>query len=325
MCTAVTYQTKDHYFGRNLDYEFSYQERVTVTPRKFPFVFRYAETIPAHYAMLGMAYIQEGYPLYYDATNEMGLSIAGLNFPEHAVYHSIREGSINLAPYELIPRILGSCKTVGEAKALLAQINLVATPFSKELPLTPLHWLIADKNEAITVEPMADGIRIYQNPVGILTNNPPFPLQMFALNNFPYLSNQEPDAAFCQRIPTERYSRGLGGLGLPGDLSSQSRFIRAAFCKLYSVSSPEELSCVHQFFHILGAVEQQRGCVCLGENVYEKTIYSSCCNTDRGIYYYTSYENRRITAVDLHRENLNGDELVSYPVRYQGEIDLQNA
>ena len=86
MCTAITYHTKEHYFGRNLDLEYSYAEQVVVTPRQYKFAFRQVGTVSSHYAMIGMAYVQDGYPLYYEATNEKGLSMAGLNFPDNAYY-----------------------------------------------------------------------------------------------------------------------------------------------------------------------------------------------------------------------------------------------
>ena len=118
MCTAITYQTNHHYFGRNLDLEYSYRETVTVTPRNYPFTFRSGTRWEQHYAMIGMAYVQEGYPLYYEATNEKGLSAAGLNFPGNAVYHPYAEGKHNVAPFELIPWLLGQCATLQEARAL---------------------------------------------------------------------------------------------------------------------------------------------------------------------------------------------------------------
>ena len=80
MCTAATYKTKDFYFGRTLDYEFSYGDEVTVTPRNFCFRFRHMSEVKTHYAMIGMAYVADDYPLYYDAVNEKGLGMAGLNF-----------------------------------------------------------------------------------------------------------------------------------------------------------------------------------------------------------------------------------------------------
>ena len=323
MCTAITYQTKDHYFGRTLDYEISFNETVTVTPRNFPFPFHCVDSISHHYAMIGMATIADGYPLYYDATNEMGLSIAGLNFPGNAVYQSEKTGKINITPYELIPWLLCRCKSVKEAKQHLVNINLVAIPFSKKYALTPLHLIIADTQEAITVEPLEDGLIIYENPIGVLTNNPPFDYHMYNLKNYLNLTSQEPSNRFATHIDLAPYSRGMGAIGLPGDLSSASRFVRAAFTKLNSRSGESEYDSISQFFHILGSVVQQDGCVQIGDK-YEKTIYTSCCNIDKGIYYYTTYENSQITAVHLQNEMLDGTKLAAYAlVKYQ-QIRLEN-
>ena len=324
MCTAATYHTKDHYFGRTLDYEVSYGEEVVVTPRGFPFHFRHMCSLPRHYAIIGMATVAGEYPLYYDATNEKGLSMAGLNFPGNADYKPLAEGKDNVATFELIPWILGQCATVQEARAYLDRMNLANTPFSPQFPVSPLHWIIADRDCAITVESVREGIRIYDNPVGILTNNPPFDYQMTNLTNYMSLSTEPPENHFSDRVSLTPYSRGMGMLGMPGDLSSASRFVRAAFTKLHSVSGTSESESISQFFHILGSVAQQRGCVHMGEGKYEITIYTSCCNTDRGIYYYTTYENSQITGVDMHRENLEGQTLGRYPLVTGQRIHMQN-
>jgi choloylglycine hydrolase len=324
MCTAATYKTKDHYFGRNLDLEYSYHETVTITPRNYPFSFQRMGRLDTHYAMIGMAYVVEDYPLYYDATNEKGLSMAGLNFPGNAFYPPETPGRDNVSPFEFIPWILTQCATVAEAKALLGRINLMALPFSEQLPLSPLHWIIADRDGAIVVESMEDGLHLYDNPVGILTNNPPFPYQMTNLCNYRNLSRATPENTFAPALDLQPYSRGMGGLGLPGDLSSASRFVKAAFTKLNSLSGDSESASISQFFHILGSVDQQRGCCQLENGTFELTIYSSCCNTDRGIYYYTTYENSQITAVDMHHEDLDGSRPISYPLITGQQIRMQN-
>lgn len=324
MCTAATYRTKDHYFGRTLDYEVSYGEEVVVTPRNFPFHFRHMGGLSSHYAIIGMATVAGEYPLYYDATNEKGLSMAGLNFPGNADYKPLAEGKDNVATFELIPWLLGQCATVEEAKAYLDRMNLANTPFGPQFPVSPLHWIIADRDCAITVESVREGIRIYDNPVGILTNNPPFDYQMTNLTNYMSLSTEPPENHFSDQLDLTPYSRGMGMLGMPGDLSSASRFVRVAFTKLHSVSGTSESESISQFFHILGSVAQQRGCVHMGEGKYEITIYTSCCNTDRGIYYYTTYENSQITGVDLHRENLDGQQLSRYPLMTGQRIHMQN-
>ncbi len=323
MCTAATYLSRNHYFGRNLDLEYSYHEEVTITPRNYPFHFRVEPAMKRHFALIGMATVADGYPLYYDATNEFGLSIAGLNFPGNAVYLPKRDGACNIAPFELIPWLLGQCKTVKETCILLAEMNLVDISFSAEYSLSPLHWMIADKSEAITVEPMQDGIHVFDNPVGVLTNNPPFDFHMYNLSNYLNLTKEEPVNRFTNAVDLTPYSRGMGAIGLPGDLSSASRFVKATFTKLNSVSGNSESESISQFFHILGSVEQQRGCVKVN-GAYEKTVYSSCCNTDKGIYYYTTYENRQITAVDLFHENLEKSELICYPLVTQQQIRWEN-
>lgn len=324
MCTAVSYQAGDHYFGRNLDLDYHYHETVTIAPRNFPFRFRHVTPPERHYAVIGMAYVAEGEPLYYDAVNEKGLCIAGLNFPGNARYFPPQPGKTNLCTFELIPWLLGQCATVAEARPLLMLVNLVDEQFRPELPLTPLHWLLCDGREALTLEPMEDALRLYENPAGVLTNNPPFPMQMSNLNRYMILSAKQPENRFSPALPLQADSLGLGAFGLPGDLSSDSRFVRAAFTRANSVSGPSEAEHVSQFFHILDAVAQTRGCNCLEGGRYEITVYSACCNVDRGIYYYSTYENRQISAVDLHREDLEGRALVSYPLITQQQIQMQN-
>lgn len=324
MCTATTYKTKDFYFGRTLDYDFSYGEEVTVTPRNYILRFRHMGARQQHYAMIGMAHAAGDYPLYYDGINEKGLGMAGLNFVGNGVYRSLEEGKDNVAQFEFIPWILSQCATVREARALLDKINLVDTPFNEQLPVAQLHWIIADRDACITVESVSEGLRIYDNSVGVLTNNPPFDEQMFQLNNYMHLSPKNPQNLFSDKLRLHTYSRGMGALGLPGDLSSPSRFVRAVFTKLNAVSGDSEEESVSQYFHILGSVDQQRGCCEVADGKYEITIYTSCCNGDRGIYYYTTYENHQITAVDMHKADLDSDVLVRYPLITGEQIRMQN-
>lgn len=324
MCTAATYRTKAFYFGRTLDYELSYGEEVVVTPKNFPFSLRRMGNLESHHAMIGMAHVISGCPLFYDAINEKGLAMAGLNFVGNAVYRKDEPGKDNVATFEFIPWILGQAATVSEAKKLLAKINLLDIPFGEALPAAQLHWIIADRQETITVESVSDGLRIYDNPVGILTNNPPFDWQLMHLNSYMHLSPKAPRNLFSDSLPLKACSRGMGAIGLPGDLSSQSRFVRAAFVRANSVSGASETESVGQFFHMLGAVEHPRGCCDLGDGKYAITIYTSCCNADKGIYYYTTYGNRQITAVDMYRENLEGSRLIRYPLVTEEQIRVEN-
>lgn len=320
MCTAATYKGEDFYFGRTLDNGFSYGEKIVITPRHYVFDFREEKEITTHYAIIGMAYVSNDYPLYYDAINEKGLGMAGLNFVHNAYYGEKEEGKNNIAQFEFIPWILSQCKTVKEARTLMENIKIINTPFSIDLPASELHWIIADKNESIVVESIKEGIKVYDNPVGVLTNNPTFDKQMLNLKKYESLTNKQPQVNYDKSL----FSLGLGALTLPGDLSSQSRFVRASFVKMNSVSLPNEKESVSQFFHILGSVDQQRGCCQLDNGNYEITIYTSCCNSTKGIYYYKTYDNHQIVGIDMHKENLNTSNLIVYPLLESNEPLIQN-
>lgn len=318
MCTAITYQTKDFYFGRTLDHHVSYGEEVVVMPRSFPLAFRHEGRCDRHYAAIGMAVVPRGYPLYYDAVNECGLCVAGLRFAKNAVYRPAQAGKCNLAQFELIPFLLAKCADVGEAKEYLSRLNVTDEAYAEDMPPAPLHWLIADEREAIVVEPLAGGVSVRENPVGVMTNDPPFSEQIAQLARHMALSPRSPKNAFCPALDLRPSGLGSGAFGLPGDLSSQSRFVRAAFVRCNARSDGGEEESVNAFFHILGSVEQVRGC-CVGDNGEEEvTLYSSCCNARTGTYYYTTYENHAVTAVPMGERE--GTKLVRFPLERRERI-----
>ncbi len=321
MCTAIFGYGC---FGRTLDLEYSYNETVTVTPRRFALDFRFEKPIFSHYAIIGMATVANGYPLYYDAMNEKGLCIAGLNFPHSTVYSQKKEGETNIASFELIPFILAQCKSVREARGVLREMNICDESFSEEYRATPLHWMVADSSEAIVVEAVSDGVHIYENKVGVLTNEPPFPYQLARISEYIGLSGAEPPQSLFEKKGIIPSGRGLGAVGLPGDFSSPSRFVRAAFVLENADFGLGDDENANQFFRVLGTVEVPRGCVRLenGKNVI--THYTSCMNMSRGIYYYKTYGNCRISAVSMNSEDLYGKALVSYPLNRSFDIFNHN-
>lgn len=320
----MTYQNGDFYFGRNLDLEYSFGEKAVITPRNYRFSFKELPDLSAHYAMIGTASVHDGYPLYAEAVNEKGLGMAGLNFPGNAVYKSKAEGKINVAPYELFPWILGQCSTVNEAGVRLRDVNLLNVPFAESLPLAPLHWMIADKESCIVLETAEDGGHIYENPYGVLTNNPPFPYYLMHLSSYRNLSCRTPENQFSGQLDLPVYGQGMGGIGLPGDFSPVSRFVKAAFLRWNSRSACDELSNAAQFFHILDAVAMVRGAVITEEGNCDITTYSCCANADKGIYYYKTYENNQIQKISLQNENLESEELKIFELSKEQKINELN-
>ncbi len=308
MCTAISLNAGDHYFGRNLDYDRYFGEKAVITPRKYAFSFTNGELVSNHSGIIGMAITRDNYPLYFDAANEDRLSMAGLNFPGNAKYFKPDITKNNIASFEFIPYILCKCKTTAEAKELIGSINITDQSFSSDMPPAPLHWIISDALLSITVEQTSDGLRIFDNPIGVLTNNPTFDFHMINLSNYMGATADIAQNRFTDKINLPTHSTGMGGIGIPGDLSSVSRFIRASFIKLNSVCESTEDEAVNQFFHILYSVYHTKGSV-KTPNGHEITYYSSCCNTATGTYYYTTYNNFTVNKVSIHDYDLDSDAL----------------
>ena len=327
MCTSISFSSPHNLAGRTMDIEYSFGEQVVITPRNYTFSFRKTQSLPSHYAMIGMANADENVPLYAEATNEKGLYMAGLNFPDNAFYFSPAERQYNkiaLAPYEIIPYVLGSCKTVLEAQTLLDNIQLMKIPFSENHPLSPLHWHIADATGSIVAEPMENGLNIYHNPIGVLTNNPPFPYHIKNLDNYQSLTPYPPKNQFCASLPLKPYGQGMGALGLPGDFSPMSRFVKASFLKLNSVSGRTSLEDISQFFHVLDSVSMVLGSVITESGKYAYSLYSCCMDTAKGIYYYKTYDSHQITAIHFFHEQLDSDKLKLFPLISTPQIHYMN-
>lgn len=325
MCTSITMKTDNFYFGRNMDLEYKFGERVVITPRNYPFYFRQAERMEEHYAIIGMATVAEGYPLYAEGVNEKGLCIAGLNFPENAYFPTqLDPDKINISPFELIPWLLGKCDSVNEAKKLILNTKLVDIPFNSQIPVAPLHWHIADKYSSLVLESTKSGMNIYENPVGVLTNNPCFPFHLENLCQYINLTPNQPDNYFGKNAGLKPFSAGVGSIGLPGDFSSASRFVKASYLLLNSKCGSSENESISQFFHLLSSVAMVQGSVVIPDGRCEITIYSCCIDADKGIYYYTTYLNQGITAVDMKKENLNSSQLIEYPLQRLPQIFAVN-
>ena len=308
MCTAISYNADGHFFGRNLDLERGYNERVVITPRNYKFKMRCGERLQKHYALIGMAALAGEFPLYFEAANEKGLCMAGLNFPNNAVYHPQKSDKINIAPFEFIPYVLGRCKDIFEAEKLLYDINLANINYSDELKLSPLHWLISDGENSLTVESVSEGLRVYKNEVGVLTNNPPFLKQLENLQNYKNVFLQKP----LGNNGDEDYSLGAETNGLPGGFCSTDRFVRATFVKQKAPTDIGGDAAVNQIFHILGSVAMPKGCVLTPMGKSEYTRYTCCIDSKNGDYYYTTYDNFRKVKVSFCDYDLSGEKIIIY-------------
>ena len=325
MCTTIGITTNEFYFGRNMDLEYSFGERVVIMPRRFPLAFRRAGRLESHYAILGMATVAQGFPLYADGMNEKGLCMAGLNFPNNACFFKKEvEGKHNVAPFELIPWVLGQCADISEARSLLADTPLIDIPFSQQMPNAPLHWHIAGRDGSLVLESTKEGIQLYDNPAGVLTNNPGFPYQLTNLGLYLNLTVDRPNNCFSKNLGIDPFGLGLGSHGLPGDYSPTSRFVKAAFLSQNSHCPKDEPGSVSQMFHLLDTVSVARGSVITPEKKWSITTYSACMSAAHGVYYYKTYTNNSLTAIDMHREALDSEELREFPLATTQQVFWAN-
>ncbi|MBQ7866712.1 MAG: linear amide C-N hydrolase [Clostridia bacterium] len=168
--------------------------------------------------------------------------VAQLSYSCYCNHQNSNKRMIDLIA-EMLSPTGGSLK---DAQELLQGLQLTGIAFSQKYPATPLHWMVADRTQCFVIETLENGLQVYDNLVGVLTNTSPFDDQMFQLCNYMHLSPRPPHNLFSQTVHLKPYSRGMGAIGLPGDSSSQSRFARAAFIKLNSICSEHES--LSQFF-----------------------------------------------------------------------------
>lgn len=244
--------------------------------------------------------------------NEKGLYMAGLNFPGNAHYFADEGDDPNhLAPHELLWLVLGSCASLAEAKALLEEVTVCAIPFAPGLPLAPLHWHVADATGALVAESTADGLHLYEDKAGVLTNNPPFPFHQTNLANYMNLSPRQPENHFAPGLPLACFGQGMGAIGLPGDASPASRYVRAVFFKENAGFPEDRPGQVMEFFHVLEGVAMVRGSVVTPEGALDETLYSSCVDGVEHVYYWRTAGASRISAVRMTEEACRGGKLLA--------------
>ena len=323
MCTCINYRNKGFFFGRNMDLDYSFNENVVITPRKYAFTFSDGTENSDHYAMIGMA-AGGDYPFYAEAANEKGLAMAGLNFPETAVYGEPEEGKKNIAPYEIIPWVLSQCESVAQVKELIKDLNLINKAYGESKVIPSLHWIAGDKEEGIIIESVKDGLKVYDDEFGVLTNNPDYSYHQWNMRNYINLSPVNGINHFSKQVDLKNYGQGMGAIGMPGDVSPASRFVRAVFNKHNSLAKADDMSNMVQVFRILDSVSMLRGATITEEVTFDITTYSCCINAGKGTYFYKTYDNPDITCVDMNLEDLDSEQLISYPLEEKMQISVVN-
>ncbi len=326
MCTSVLYNNQGiAYFGRNLDLQYAMGNSVVVAPRNYPFKFNEIDDIDTHAAMVGMAIIQDDYPLFFEGVNEYGVGVAGLNFSGEGFckYSPVKEeGKANVTSFELIPYLLAHSKSLADVKKLAENMNIRDTSFSPKYQASPLHWMASDKTGSIVIEQLADGLHVYDNSLNVLTNQPTFLSQYYNFCNYLNLTAKYPTNRIAADDQIEIYGTGMGSNGLPGGLSSVERFVRAGFTTANSMAKKTDEDTLTQYFHIMQSVAQSNGCDQTSDMLYEITLYTSGANLETFDFYWTTYENQRINGLHTRDLDLDSTKLFDFPVSLKQDVNF---
>lgn len=329
MCTALTIKTKQNevLFGRNLDYVVNYDQSVHLIPRNYKWINGVTnKTEYVRYAILGMGTVINTFPYLTDGFNENGLGCAALYFPGYASYNkNLIEDKINLSPYDVIPWILGNFKTVEEVTFAFEDVNIVNLPRLANYIPNEYHWIVTDKSgTSIVIEKTKNKLSIYQNKLGILTNSPTFDWHMTNLKQYIPLTPKQPADVSWSGQKLSPLGQGLGALGMPGDNTPPSRFVRIAFTKNFLPTPINEKRGIIEFFNSLNTVFEVNGSLLTPDGLYETSLYTSCMNLQKRVYYYNTYYNNRINAVIMRNEDLDSNEIIKYPYMNSLDINYQN-
>jgi len=248
-----------------------------------------------------------------DGVNELGLAGAVLYFPGYAdynYYENNKEDRISIGSIDIINFVLGNCCNVNDVIKTLNNINIVGVEDSVTHSVAPLHWIFIDKkDDCITVEKTANGLQIFNNQLKVLSNSPNFEWHMTNLRNYLNISTTQLENASWGDITLTPFGQGAGTLGLPGDYTAPSRFVRTAFLKSFSTTPVTAEEAVNSCFNVMKSVTIPRGVVITKRGTDDYTQYTAFMNINSGDYYFNTYSNNQITKANINQ--INNNDIVS--------------
>lgn len=330
MCTSLTYQMENgaNALGRTMDFGFVLDPDAYMIPRKYPWKSQIDGTAyETRYGLAGLARKLEENIVFADGVNERGLACAVLYFAGYASYQQdAQQGMVNLAPHEVLFWLLSSCADTEEVENAVKQLRIVDSPVSLLGITPPFHWIVTDKNNnSIVIEPLEEGLVLHKNQVGVMSNSPDFAWHMTNVRNFIGLRPYQHKAVEIDGVTFAPFGQASGTVGLPGDYTPPSRFLRALFGKTTTINrAKDETEAITAIFHLLQSVTIPKGSVIKDDKSVDYTQYASCMCCASATYYFQTYDNCQICKIDLLRENLDGKEVRKWDVPREQQVQTLN-
>lgn len=329
-CTGILMKATDKSTvnGRTVEFGMPLDMSVAVVPREFSFVgmtpMGEGMQYQAKYAAGGIYCFGDG--ILMDGINEKGLVAAAFYFSGYASYTKVTKENQNMAlsPIDFPNWILTQFATIEEVKEGIKSVVVVPTVYKawgKAPP--PMHYIVYDKSgRSIVIEPLEGELVVFENDLGVITNSPDFAWQQTNLSNYINLTPWNTEALELRGKQFTSFGQGTGMLGLPGDFTPPSRFVRAAFFSATAVPPKNAEEAVDQTFHILNQFDIPIGAIrekSQGKTSYDYTLLTSVKNPETLEYFYRSYENQAIEFIDLHQFDLNAKTIKSMKIQGKQE------
>ncbi len=323
-CSAMSWSTENHrhLWGRNFDFNrIAKGSGITYLPKGTRYSTCTAKAqrgMPsqvhqrAAYAAVGTGLLAlSSGPVLYEGINEKGLMGGQLYYRTFARYApAVRQGTLPLQPPFVVYHLLAQCASVAEAAETMQQeVTVIDAPVLGTVP--PLHWSFSDcTGETAVIEPDADGLHIYRNTMGVMTNSPGYPWHRLHLLNYANVRDLDYDAFSLNGEVLEQCFSGSGAQGLPGDWSAPSRFVRLAFLKHYAQKGADEAAGVARMLRLFQSAAFPLGMVRVSQSgpataldteitPYDYTVYTAVMCAESRRFYWATYENQRVQYVDL--------------------------
>ena len=327
-CSALSLSSNDgnHIFARTFDYPSLGKSCVLFIPRSYEYkMLEHAPKARTHtsmYASIGMGVVGYSCPTLFDGVNEKGLCGGTLYFTGSAAYETNPQAKQKINPAFSLTVILSSCASVEEACAFFEDNDLSNEELAVGKRLSLHFFFIDSAGETAIIEPMQKGITLYRDGIGVLTNSPDYAWHLANLRNYTSVSSTPQKARKFLGKMIQPFGLG-GGLALPGDFSSPSRFVRLAFAKDALPAAADERDGITKAFSALTSVTLSEGLV-QGENGEpEETLYTAAMCAETQNYYISMHANRRLTVYNLPTE-LEGKDLLQFPLPMTQDIAMGN-
>ena len=280
------------------------------------------------YASVGLNGV--GLPILFDGLNEKGLAVGMFYFPGSAQYpaYNAKETRKTIAQWELPSWILENFASVAEVKANIGNIVVASAMFAAWGFAPEAHYIVHDASgNSIVVEYVGGKLNIHDAPLGVITNSPTYDWHMTNLRNYLNFSLTDPPAVQLGPVKLTNFGMGSGMLGLPGDFTPPSRFVRAVAFSQSVFRSETGHDAVVEAFHVLNQFDIPKGSAREpqkdehGNTLADYTVWTSASDLKAKQFYFRTYENSQIRMVDLMKMKIDGKDIVKLSTK--GEEVIQ--